>query len=92
MEGVIAAVETGPTATRLTVEIAPGEAPEPGRAVLLVSPATEVTVQLADGTSRRGEATDLAVGARILARHTGAELRSLPPQYGATHVRVLAGP
>lgn len=91
VEGVISAVEPGSDLTRLTVEVASGGAAEPGRVVLLVSPATEVTVQRADGTSGRGGATDLAVGARIVARHTGEEMRSLPPQYRATHIRVLSG-
>jgi hypothetical protein len=92
MEGVIAAVEPGPAATRLTVEVASGAAAEPGRAVLLVSSETEVEVQRADGTSARGGAADLVVGARIRARHTGVEMRSLPPQYQATRIRVLRGP
>ena len=90
MEGVIAGVEPGPEATRLTVEVASeGVETEPGPVVLLVSPGTDVRVEREDGTSARGGAADLAVGARILARHTGAEMRSLPPQYRATHIRVL---
>jgi hypothetical protein len=92
MEGVIAAVDPGPAATRLTVDVSSGAAAEPGRVVLIVSPETEVEVQRADGTSARGGAADLVVGARIRARHTGVEMRSLPPQYQATHIRVLSGP
>ena len=93
MEGMIAGVEPGPEATRLTVEVASeGVGTEPGPVVLLVSPETDVRVEREDGTSERGGAADLAVGARILARHTGEELRSLPPQYRATHIRVLPGP
>jgi hypothetical protein len=88
MEGVIAAVETGPSGAVLTVDV-PG-APEP-RVVLIVPPGTEVLVERADGTSAPGGAADLAAGARIVARHTGAAMRSLPPQYHATHVRVVRG-
>jgi len=92
MEGVIAGVEPGPGATRLTVEVASDGAEAPGPVVLLVSPETDVRVEREDGTSARGGAADLAVGARILARHAGEALRSLPPQVRATHIRVLPGP
>ena len=91
MEGVIAGVEPGSPATRVTVEVASAADTESGRVVLLVSPETEIEVRRADGTVARGGAADLVAGARIQARHTGAEMRSLPPQYSATHVRVLAG-
>jgi hypothetical protein len=91
MEGTIAGIEAGAGATRLMVDLAAGGAAEPGRVALLVSPDTEVLVQRADGTSAAGGAADLAVGARIRARHTGEEMRSLPPQYRATHVLVLPG-
>jgi hypothetical protein len=86
--GVVAAVAPAGGITRVTVQRAgaPG-----GQAILLVSPQTEITVQAADGTSRAGDVRDLVTGARIGARHTGTELRSLPPQYQATHVRVFAG-
>jgi hypothetical protein len=88
LSGVVAAVEPAGGTTRVAVQLSgPGE-----RAILLVSPQTEITLQAADGTSRAGDVRDLAPGARIGARHTGTELRSLPPQYHATHVRVLAGP
>lgn len=92
LSGVMRTVEPAPSATRVTVELAEEAAAEPGRAVLLVGPATEVEVQRADGTIVRGSMADLVPGARVLARHTGAELRSLPPQYRATHVRVIARP
>ncbi len=92
MEGVIAAVEPGSGESRVTVEVASRETAEGDRVVLLVSPETEVIVKRPDGTHGRGGAADLAVGARILARHTGREMRSLPPQYRATHVRVVRGP
>ena len=92
LAGTIAAVEPGSPTTRVTVDLTPGAAAQGGRAVLLVSPDTEVVVQRADGTTVRGGPSDLVPGARIRARHAGAELRSLPPQYRATHVRVLAGP
>ncbi|HEX7241960.1 MAG TPA: hypothetical protein VF263_16880 [Longimicrobiaceae bacterium] len=85
--GVIAAVAPGPAAIGVSVDIAL-EA-EPGRVVLLVSSETEIEIRRADGTIERGGASDLVAGARIVARHTGAELRSLPPQHHATHVRVL---
>ncbi len=88
MEGVIAGVGSGPEGIILTVD-SPG-APEP-RVVLVVPPGTEVLVERADGTSAPGEAADLSPGARIVARHTGVAMRSLPPQYHATHVRVVRG-
>ena len=91
MEGVIAAVDAGPAATRVTVEVESGPGAEPERAVLLVSPETEVEVQRADGTTGRGSTADLVVGARIVARHSGAEMRSLPPQYQATRIRIVRG-
>lgn len=91
LSGVIAAVQSGAGTTRVTVQVSrPGTPGE--QAVLLVSPRTEITVQAADGASRPGDMLDLVPGARIDARHTGAELRSLPPQYHATAIRVLAGP
>lgn len=87
LAGVIAAVAPGPAAICVTVDVAPGD--ESGRVVLLVVPETEIELRRADGTTMRGGAADLVAGARIVARHTGAELRSLPPQYHATHVRVF---
>ncbi len=90
LSGVVAAVQPGPGTARVTVQVSrPGTPVE--QAVLLVSPQTEVTVRAADGASRPGDMLDLVPGARIEARHTGTELRSLPPQYHATHVRVLGG-
>jgi hypothetical protein len=86
MEGVIAGVDSGPAGTRLTVD-SPGAA-EP-RAVLIVPPGTEVLVKRVDGTTSPGGAADLVPGARIVARHTGAAMRSLPPQYHATQIRIL---
>jgi hypothetical protein len=89
--GVVAAVQPAGGTTRVTVQVSrPGASGE--QAILLVSPQTEITVQAADGTSRAGDVRDLVGGARIGARHTGTELRSLPPQYHATRIRVLAGP
>jgi hypothetical protein len=89
MEGVIDGVERVPEETRLAVDLVANEA-SPARVVLLVSPATEVTVRLADGTRRPADAAELSAGMRIVARHAGPELRSLPPQYRATHVEVLS--
>lgn len=90
LSGVIAGVQPGAGTTRVTIQVSragtPGE-----QAVLLVSPQTEIRVQGADGASRPGDMLDLVSGARIDARHTGTELRSLPPQYHATHVRVHGG-
>lgn len=91
LAGTIAAVETGPAGTRVTVDATLGAVAEPGRVVLLVEPNTEVEVRRADGTLERGDASDLVAGARIQAWHTGAEMRSLPPQYRATRIRVLSG-
>ncbi len=90
LTGTIAAVAPGPAAIGVLVDAAPGD--DAGQVVLLVSPETEIEVRRADGTAVRGSAADLAVGARIVARHTGAEMRSLPPQYHATHVRIVPGP
>jgi hypothetical protein len=90
LTGMIAAVAPGPAAIGITVDLSPGA--EPGRVVLLVSAETEIEVRRADGTIERAGAADLAAGARIEARHTGAELRSLPPRYHATQVRVVLGP
>ena len=89
--GVIAAVEPGETTTRVTVQLS-RPVGSGDQAILLVSRQTQVTVRRADGTTRPGDVRDLAQGARFDARHTGVELRSLPPQYHATHVRVSAGP
>jgi hypothetical protein len=90
LSGVIAAVQPGAGTTRVTVQVSrPGTPGE--QAVLLVSAQAEVTVRAADGASRPGDMLDLVPGARIDARHTGAELRSLPPQYHATAIRVLGG-
>jgi hypothetical protein len=90
LAGVIASVAPGPDAIRVAVDVAPED--DSGRVVLLVSPETEIEVRRADGTGGRGGVADLVAGARIVARHTGAELRSLPPQYHATYVRVVPGP
>ena len=89
VEGVIAAVEPGSPDTRVTVDVASADAVSTGRVVLIVSPATEISVERADGTSARGGVADLSAGARVRARHTGEEMRSLPPQYRATHIRVI---
>jgi hypothetical protein len=73
---VIASVQPGAGTTRVTIQVSrPGTPGE--QAVLLVSAQTEVTVRAADGASP-GDMLDLVPGARIDARHTGAELRSLP--------------
>jgi len=91
LQGVIAAVDAGTAETHVTVDPA-GRAPAgEGRAVVRVGVTTVVEVERADGTTRRGGAGDLVPGARIRARHTGAELRSFPPQYVATHVRIIPG-
>lgn len=91
LSGVVTGVELRAGTARVTVEVARPGAPGE-RAVLVVAPGTEIAVLGADGTSRPGDVLDLVSGARIEARHTGAELRSLPPQYQATRIRVLAGP
>ena len=88
MEGVIAGVDSGSAGTRLAVDPLDGAGE---RVVLIVPPGTEVLVERADGTAAPGGAAALVVGARIFARHTGVEMRSLPPQYHATEIRVLAG-
>jgi hypothetical protein len=89
LQGVIAAVDAGTQGARVTVELDGGTTAEPRRAVLLVSPETVVEVQRPDGSTGRGNAGDLAAGARVRARHTGVEMRSLPPQYVATQLRIV---
>jgi hypothetical protein len=91
MEGVIAGVESASGTTRVTVDLSSGATAEGGRAVLLVSSETEIEVVRADGATGRGSPADLVPGARITARHAGAEMRSLPPQYRATHLRIVPG-
>lgn len=91
LAGVIVAVDAGTPAARVTVELAGGTGAEPERAVLLVSPETEIVVQRANGATRRGSLADLVRGARIRARHTGVAMRSLPPQYHAERIQVLPG-
>jgi hypothetical protein len=91
LSGVITGVDRGAGAARVTVEVS-GAGASSERAVLLAVPGTEIAVLGTDGASRPGDVLDLVPGARIEARHTGAELRSLPPQYHATRIRVLAGP
>lgn len=94
LAGVIVGVDLAAAPARVVVEGAPGVSgmPPGGRAVLLVSQETEVSVQRADGTVQRGRAADLAVGLRVEAEHTGTELRSLPPQYDAVRIRVIPSP
>ena len=70
---MIAAVAPGPAAIAVTADLSPGA--EPGRVVLPVSAETEIEVRRAGGTVERAAAADLVAGARIEARHTGAELR-----------------
>lgn len=61
-----------------------------GPAWLRVAQAVPVEVRRADGSVSPSDAGAIVPGARIAARHTGVELRSLPPQYIATRVRVLS--
>lgn len=89
LEGVVAAVDAGAQGTRVTLELDGGTAAEPRRAVLLVLPETVVEVQRPDGTTGHGSTADLAAGARVQARHTGVEMRSFPPQYVATRLRIV---
>ena len=92
LAGVVAAVQQQPAVTRVTVEAAAPAGPTRETFVLLVRPGTEILIQRADGTAERGRSADLVVGARVQAEHTGAELRSLPPQYEALRIRVLSAP
>lgn len=57
---------------------------------LRVPQGVQVEARRPDGTVSPSDAGAIVPGARIAARHTGVELRSLPPQYIATRVRVLA--
>lgn len=88
LEGVVVSVAADPAGTRLTLDVDSGDAD--ARAVLHVPPDARITVRHADGSVRPGGMDDLRPGVRIRARHTGAEMRSLPPQYVATEVQVLA--
>jgi hypothetical protein len=88
LAGVIVSVEREGGTARVTVAVRPTDE----RAVLRISPDTEIAVRRANGAEAPGDAGDLAPGARIEAWHDGTELRSLPPQYLATRIRVLAGP
>ena len=88
LEGVVASVDPDPAGVRLTVDVDSADAD--GRAVLHVPPDARITVRDADGSVRPGAVDDLRPGVRIRARHTGVEMRSLPPQYVATEVQVLA--
>jgi hypothetical protein len=53
-----------------------------------VNPGTDVIFRKSDGTSRRGDKTEIRVGDHLRAWLTGVELRSLPPQYPARVVEV----
>lgn len=86
--GVVVSADPAPASVRVTVQRDAGS-PGPERAVLHVPPQAQVEVQRADGTVHAGTAADIVPGARILARHTGAEMRSLPPQYHAVRVRII---
>lgn len=88
--GVVATAERGTGELRVLVrdlEVPPVPGADP--VWLHVADDVEIVVQRRDGTLARGSATDVVAGARIAALHTGVELRSLPPRYTATRVRIL---
>lgn len=70
------------------IETASGE--RAGPVWLRVPRAVPVEVRRADGIVSPADAAAIVPGARIAAGHTGVELRSLPPQYIATRVRVMS--
>ncbi len=88
LSGAIVSADAGAETTRITVELAGGAAEH---AVLLAGPGTAIVVETLAGDYRRGGPADLTPGTRIRARHTGAAMRSLPPQYNAVEIRVLPG-
>lgn len=92
LTGVITAVTPGPEVTRITIErgLDPARTSPDSTSVALVRPDTEIRLVRGDG-SVRGGLSDLAVGAPVRVEHSGTQLRSLPPQYVALRVWVLAG-
>lgn len=85
LTGVIVAIDGQPP-TRLAVDVTSDDGSRE-RATILLAPETAVISGV--GTARAIDAADLAIGARIEIRHTGAAMRSLPPQYRATQIRIL---
>jgi hypothetical protein len=87
--GVVAAAERGTRELRVRVGQIEVPAPSADPVWLRVPDGVEITATRPDGSVVPASAADVLAGARIAARHTGAELRSLPPQYVATRVRIL---
>jgi hypothetical protein len=91
MVGVVDSAAPGAGELRVLVrEIETPSGERAGPAWLRVPRAVPVEVRRPDGTVSPADAGAIVPGARIAARHTGVELRSLPPQYIATRVRVLS--
>lgn len=88
--GVVASAERGARELRVRVRDVEVPALSASPVWLRVPDEAEITAQRPDGSVVRGSAADVVPGARIAARHTGVELRSLPPQYVATGVRILS--
>lgn len=89
--GYILAVEDADPATqwpdRIVLGPYPGDPPVERRAIYYVSADTEI-YRRRNGSLRPGSFADLVAGARIYAWTGGTELRSMPPQYGATRIVV----
>lgn len=89
LTGRATAVEPG-TPVRVTVAVASGVEGY-DTVVVHVGPEATVSVQEADGSVRPAAAGDIRVGDDVRVNHTGVQMRSLPPQYVATEVRVVRG-
>ena len=86
--GVVTSTERGAGELRVLVREIEVPASSADPVWLRVPDGTEITAQRAAGSEVRGSEADIVAGARIAARHGGVELRSLPPQYVATRVRI----
>ena len=83
LEGIVESVEAAPAQTRVLMRDALDQK------VVWVTPQTQIEVLQRGGVFSAGTVVDIVVGARLRVLTTGAELRSLPPQYQATRVSVL---
>lgn len=86
--GVVASAERGTGELRVLVRDIDVPASSADPVWLRVKDGTEITAQRSDGSEVPGSEADIVAGARIAASHGGVELRSLPPQYVATRVRI----
>jgi hypothetical protein len=97
-EGTVESVQQGVNGTAVVIgdiEPAPGPGPsgDPAGELFLkkhvwIVANSSVLVRQPDGSLRSGSAADIAAGARVRVKTTGAEVRTLPPQYYARWVEV----